>query len=166
MKQHTFRSIVLASVLALVLSGLAHAAVQLYIISNTTLAAAVSQTATTVTLTSASASSGSSFGAPSAGQCLFVDRELMTIVSMASTVATVRRGLTNGSPHASGATVFTAPCAMFKTADPVPSGNVDCTMQPGPWINVNNGNMWFCSVNRWIGANAAPLTYNSVLLVS
>lgn len=135
-----------------------------YVLSNTTLNGAISATQGTLVLTSASASSGSTVGAPAAGQCLFVDRELMKITATSSTTMTVTRALQNASPHATAAVVFTGACNLFKTTDPVPSGNLSCTAQPQNWVNVNNGNVWTCDtiLLKWIGTNAALLTYNSV----
>ena len=144
-----------------------------YVLSHTTLNGAIDATQTTLVLTSAAASGASSnipaatVGAPSAGQCLFVDHELMRIVSMASTTATITRAPFNASPHATASVIFTGPCALFKTADPVPSGNVTCASQPGPWINVTSGNVWWCgtsgmTASRWYGTNAANFAYNSV----
>src|SRR3990167_5248499 len=69
-------------------------------LSSTTLNGAISATQTTLVLTSASALAGSTFGAPAANQCLYIDLEMMRIVSMSSTTATVRRGTTHRSTHA------------------------------------------------------------------
>lgn len=155
---------------------------QSYTISNTTLSGAISASQTTLVLASASASSGSSFGAPVAGNCLFVDGELMRIVSMNGTTATVARSQTSpdagsfampGTPHASGAVVFTAPCNAFKSSEPQISAinaalpgnaNVSCATQPAPWINVNTANVWWCNRanQQWSGTNYAKFTYNSV----
>lgn len=137
-----------------------------YVISYTTLSSAQAATDTTAVLTSASARSGSTFGAPAAGQCLFVDRELERITAVASTTMTVTRDRTNGAAtHASGATVFTAPCSAFKTADPnYASGGLTCSGQPLPWINQANGNIWVCmgGTNKWSVSNVTNITYNSV----
>lgn len=152
---------------------------QSYTISNTTLNGAITATQTTLVLTSASASSGSSFGAPAAGQCLFVDGELMRIVSMSSTTATVQRQSVGAVGHPSLAVVWTAPCNAFKKGDPpvfAPLGvgvtnnvaksstQIDCSKQPAPWINVDSANIWWCNTknNVWTGTNYRALTYNSV----
>lgn len=140
---------------------------QQYSLSNTTLNGAIDNAQTTLVLTSASASAGSSFGAPAAGQCLFVDNELMRIVSIASTTATVTRarGVPTASAHATLAVIFTGACGAFKAVDPPALGNnAVCSAQPRPWINTNNGNVWFCntSTNVWRGTNFATFTYNSV----
>ena len=154
-------------VVGLLASPSVHA--QAYTLSNTTLNGAVSLTATTFVLTSASALSGSSFGAPSAGQCYFVDAEFGVIVSISSTTITVQRPFAGRAPHATAAVIFTGPCSAFKESDPpIPfsGGNADCTVQPSPWINIKNANMWRCNTvnSTWAGTNFAKFTYNSVPL--
>ncbi len=163
---HTHPRTRLAAVLLAVLSLLVvplHA--QQYTLSNTTLNGAIDNVQTTLVLGSASASSGSSFGAPAAGQCLFMDNELMTIMSMSSTTATVRRATVGATTHANSAVIYTAPCNAFKAADPpARGGNANCSAQPAPWINVNNANVWWCNraANTWAGTNFVKFTYNSV----
>lgn len=152
-------------------------AAQQYTISNTTLNGAINSTQTTLVLTSASASTGSSFGAPAAGQCLLIDGELMRIVSMSSTTATVTRASGSGSnslqgpaPHPNSAVIWTAPCNAFKQGPPaigsVGSGNSNnsCSTQPAPWIDVTTGNIFWCNTsnNKWTATNYLPITYNSV----
>lgn len=155
-----------ATVLLAVLSLLAvplHA--QQYTLSNTTLSGAIDNAQTSLVLASASASSGSTFGAPAAGQCLFMDNELMTILSMSSTTATVRRAVVGATSHANAAVIFTATCNAFKAVDPpARGGNNTCSAQPAPWINVSNGNVWWCNraANTWSGTNFVKFTYNSV----
>lgn len=155
---------------------------QQYTISNTTLNGAITATQTTLVLTSASASTGSSFGAPVAGQCLFVEGELMTITANASTTMTVRRASGGGDPSAYGssttntahptlAVVWTAPCNAFKSSTPPTLsnglGSGQCTLQPAPWIDVKTANIWWCNRtnNTWMGTNYIPFTYNSVPLL-
>lgn len=142
-------------------------AAQQFLLSNTTLNGAITSTATTLVLTSASASSGSSFGAPAAGQCLFVDRELMRITAIASTTVTVQRGQTGRGAHATLAVIWTGNCNAFQRIDPnMGVGNQTCNVQPAPWINVDNGNLFWCNIftNSWRGSNAMPFAYNSVPL--
>ena len=176
MKTSILSRTLLTIALALGLSASAFA--QSYTISNTTTSAAFTASATSVALTSAAASSGSSFGAPAVGQCMFIDGELMTITAIASTTATVKRSSKNAVGHPSGAIVWTAPCNAFKNADPptfTPKGvgvngaaanytQIDCRTMPAPWINVQNGNIWWCNTknNVLTGTNYAPITYNSV----
>lgn len=127
------------------------------LLSNTTLNGAISATQTTLVLTSASASSGSSFGAPAAGQCLYIDRELMRIVSMSSTTATVQRNIAAGpsgtaaGPHATLAIILTGPCngnqgGFMRSDPPNLGGNQDCTQFVLPWVNVNTGDSWWCEL--------------------
>ena len=137
---------------------------QLFVLSNTTLNGAITATQTTLVLTSASASAGSTFGAPAAGQCLLIDGELMRIVSMSSTTATVTRARSGASAHATSAVIWTGACNAFRTIDPPNlGGNQTCTSQPRPWINTTNGNVWFCNTvtNLWRGTNFATFAYGS-----
>lgn len=118
------------------------------LLSNTTLNGDITDTQTTLVLGSASASAGSSFGAPAAGQCLYIDRELMRISSMSSTTATVRRGTVNRSTHANSAIILTGPCDQFKAADPPAIGDDQNCATWGvlPWVNVNTGDTWWCEL--------------------
>jgi hypothetical protein len=128
----------------------------LSLLSNTTLNGAINATQTTLVLTSASASSGSSYGAPSVGQCLFVDYELMRITAVASTTMTVQRARANPAPHATLAIVATGPCDRFKTVDPYIVGNGSCTSSPVlPWYNTATGDAWWCDLvsNVWSVTN-------------
>ena len=140
----------LVTLLALLLTvAPIHAQLPAGILSNTTLNGAITGTQTTLVLGSASASSGSSFGAPAAGQCLYIDLEMMRIVSMSSTTATVQRGTTHRSPHATSAVILTGPCGGmnggFMAADP-PSlvGNQNCALFVLPWVNAATGDTWWC----------------------
>ncbi len=174
--KHTF--IAIAALAAVILS--VHLGAQAYVLSNTTLNGSVDSSQTTFVLTSASASSGSTFGAPAAGQCYFVDNEFGRIVSMSSTTATVTRPSGAGGPpgtqsiaHTTGSIIFTGACNAFKQSEPPvqsvstsggKTSNVSCATQPGPWINTNTGNIWWCNVanQQWTGTNFRKFTYNSV----
>lgn len=123
------------------------------LLSATTLNGAISDTQTTLVLTSASASTGSTFGAPAAGQCLYIDFEMMRIVSMASTTATVRRGDQHRSAHADAAVIVTGPCSTgrggFMNDDPPNiGGNQDCSLYVLPWINAQTGDSWWCALHQ------------------
>lgn len=123
------------------------------LLSNTTLNGAITSTATTLVLTSATKATNSSFGDPAAGQCLYIDREMMTIVSMSSTTATVRRGTRNRSTHADLAIILTGPCSTglggFMQADPPNiGGNQDCTLYVLPWVNITTGDSWWCDLQK------------------
>ena len=96
-------------------------------------------------------SSGSWLGAPAANQCLYIDREMMTIRSVSSTTMTVTRGTRNQSSHANDAIVLTGPCSTglggFMNADPPNlGGNQDCTLYVLPWINQTTGDSWWCDL--------------------
>lgn len=167
MRTMTKRMPLLAVVLAIatVLFTGPVALAQTYVLSNTTLNGAINASQTTLVLASASASSGSTFGAPAANQCLFVENELMRIVSMSSTTATVTRAVRGASPHATSAVIWTGACAAFFQADPPQlGGNQTCSSQPRPWINTNTANLWWCDavLNKWMGTNYVPFSYNSV----
>ena len=117
------------------------------LLSNTTLNGAINSTQTTLVLTSASASSGSSFGAPAANQCLYLDLEMMIIRSVSSTTMTVTRGTRNRSAHATSAIILTGPCDQFKVVDPPTLvGNQDCTLFVLPWVNQITGDTWWCDL--------------------
>jgi hypothetical protein len=144
---------------------------QLTLLDSTTLNGAITINATTLVLTSASASTGSSFGAPAAGMCLLIDRELMRIASIASTTVTVTRP--NGkAAHPTLSVILIGPCAQgtaggFQANDPPASvlGNSGtCATYALPWVNFNTGNSWWCEVagnqrGSWSVTNTIP--YNA-----
>ncbi len=145
------------------------------ILSNTTLNGAItSPSATSFVLTSASASVTTA-AAPAAGQCLYVEREMMQITAISSTRVTVIRGTggTGAAIHPTSAVVFTGACNNFRQTDPFAAAGTGgstpslkpCTtasMQVRPFINVLNGNIWLCKSSSWKATNAAIITYNSV----
>lgn len=127
-------------------------AAQTFTLNQTTLSAAVATTDTTVTIASASAASGSSFGAVSVGQILFVDEEPMQITGVSGTTISVQRRATRTTPattHASGATVFIGAGGAFQRADPT-TGVCAVGSQGDPWINLNNGKVWRCTASQWL----------------
>lgn len=169
----------LVATFAAVLLAVGSLTAQQYSLSNTTLAATLDSSQTNVALTSASASAGSSFGAPAAGQCLFVDGEFMRINSISGTTATVTRAIgAGGAPgtqavaHVILSIVFTGACNAFKQSEPAVqfwpvagrASGVSCSTQPAPWINVNTGNIWWCNTTnqQWSGTNFRKFTYGSV----
>ncbi len=173
------RIIINSIVVIAVLFGCASAAqAQQYLISSTTLNGAITSTgANSFVLTSASATpSTATSGAPAAGQCLYVERELMQITAISSTRVTVIRGTggTSAALHPTGAVVFTSACAAFRATDPVSTAGVGngslpslkacttATMGSRPFINVLNGNVWLCISSVWSATNAMVITYNSV----
>lgn len=129
-------------------------------LSNSTLSAAVTATATTIPVTSASGTF------TVVGNTLYVDVEAMNITAVSTSPArlTVQRGVygTVASAHASGATFLTAPGQAMIGADPVGP----CTRAGNtylPLINAYSGIIWSCDANlKWIGTTARILAYNSV----
>lgn len=125
----------------------------------------VSLTATTCT--------GCTFGAQT---MLFAGRELMQVMGnyvSGSTNIPVRRGVqgTPTGPHSTSETVFVGPPIRFRgvgtvgaqLGDPAGDSCVKSNYAFTPWINVSNGNIWVCSlINKWLGSNTAPLTWNSI----
>lgn len=113
--------------------------------TNTTLSSAVSATAMTVTVASATGLT--------AGSYLYIDTELMQIVSVSSTTATVRRGLAQGgspaSAHASGAIVWVGTGDVFKTYD-VAGACTAATQLYVPHINTKNGRIFDCEQSVWM----------------
>lgn len=128
----------------------------------TTLAAAQAAADTTISLTSVSAASGSSFGAVQAGQLVWVDGELETLVSVTST-STVwnvqRRGRVTS--HASGSIAYIGAPGSFQQADP-PPGTCVVASQPRFWINTvtpspggAQGSIFTCQTSgNWAKGNA------------
>jgi hypothetical protein len=121
----------------------AFAAAQTFTMNSTTLSAAMTATAKTATLTSTSAATGSTFGAVTAGQAVFIDGEFMPITGLSGSVATVQRRA-NPTAHSSGAVVWIATPNSFMHRDP-PIGNCTLANQGDPWINVENNRVWRCS---------------------
>ena len=160
--------VVLGLVVALCLS--APVSAQTYL-SSTTNSAAINATQTSFTVASATGIA--------AGGALYVNRELMSVRSVSGTVVTVVRGQSGTVANAHGAsqTLIVIPSAAVPSVvsanDPSPlNGFGACSRTEHrylPIINVTNGNVWLCrpsgsSTGIWMGTNAAPLTYNSLLL--
>ena len=94
------------------------------------------------------------------GTRLWVDRELMAVVSLGPTssagpLVNVRRGVdgTATTDHASNAVVTIGRSDQFYSSDP--DGRPPEAIPVSPYINVNNGNVWFArgdasaTSNRW-----------------
>lgn len=156
---------VLVAVLMLSFAGSLSA--QTFTHNTTTLSAAQTATDTTISLTAVSAASGSSFGAVQVGQIIFVDQEPETVLSLASTVATVQRR-SRPTAHASGAVAYIGPGNSFQQVDP-PAGACTTANQPKFWINLTSGriftcgadSIWALSNNPWLGigsGNGATVT--------
>lgn len=161
MQRFRFRSLIALLALILTLPAVAPLQAQTTpagLLSSTTLNGAISATQTTLVLTSASASTGSTYGAPAAGQCLYIDLELMRIVSTNSTTMTVTRGNQHRSAHRTLAIVLTGPCngmnGGFMAADPPALvGNQNCALYVMPWVNVTTGDSWWCDYQAVAATN-------------
>jgi hypothetical protein len=112
---------------------------------------------------------------------LYVDREVMRVVSVSGTNITVRRG-TDGSAatgHITGTGILAGRPDWFMTYDPPPGGS--CTTANTyvtPWLNVRTGDQWLCSTveKRWIagfgntkwpqGVNTAHASGTAAMVVS
>lgn len=155
-------------ILLLAICLLASVASAQTVLSNTTLNGAVNATQSFVTLTSASASSGSTVGAPAAGQYLWVEHEQMLIRSISGTRAEVQRATAGiQGAHATSAVVFTGPGAAFHEGPPGMKACTTATMGTRPWIVIQAGNPSFgdiglCKSSIWTFTNLKPITYGSV----
>ncbi len=170
----TMKNILRLIALLAVLVWAAPAQAQNATLNNTTLNGAItSPSASSFVLTSVSPSTGAI--APAAGQCLYVDHELMQITAISSTRVTVIRGTggTGAGLHQTSAVVFTGACGNFKAADPVASAGLGgsfpslkacttATMGVRPWINVLSGNIWTCYNSTWSASNVMVIAYNSI----
>lgn len=80
-----------------------------------------------------------------AGIRLWVDRELMSVVSLGavSPWVNVRRGVdgTAGAAHSLGSTLTVGSADQFYESDPV--GAPPNVVLVSPWINVRSGDVWF-----------------------
>lgn len=131
----------------------ASAFAQTYTLNSTTLNAAVGATDTTLTLTSTAAATGSTFGAVSTGQGLYVDQEYMLITGVpTSTTVTVQRRNNRTNPattHASGQIVYIGAGSAFQRLDPT-TGACAVASQGDPWVNVDKGTVWRCLNSQWL----------------
>lgn len=109
-----------------------------YTLSTTTFAAPVSASDSQVKLASTSGLTP--------GMSLFVDRELMSVVSLGvSSLVNVKRGVsgTYAQRHGTDATVYTGAAEQFYSFDP--SGAPLEALLVSPWINVRTGDIWFAA---------------------
>jgi len=152
-------------ILALLVSALPASAQT--VATRTTLSGAITATATTITL-----ASGTGF---TAGNFVYVDNEVMRIVSVSGANITVQRGQlgTVARAHANAEPVITGAAGHFQTTDP--DYGATCTRGSGqavflPRINVLNGLVWQCggeaengrSGLAWTATTTSPVTYNSI----
>lgn len=147
----------------LIVSGVAvfhpaPAAAQQYSYSVTTLSANVTAGQVSFGLASVTGISGQS---TSTGTMLFIDRELVQVVSVNTTAKTVvvQRGVggTQASPHKSGIKVIAASAPAFQAYDP--QGTCTASATPAsPWINYKTSNQWLCSsvVGVWVPGFGNP----------
>jgi hypothetical protein len=105
-------------------------------LSSTTLSVPVDRSANEITLASVSGLY--------AGTRLFVDGELMRVISVGvGTLVNVSRGVdgTAGVPHSAGATVYVGNADQFYSKDP--QGIPPAAIPVSPYINLKNGRVWF-----------------------
>lgn len=122
-------------------------------LTQTTLAAAI----TTGSIRTVLVSSATGFTAGTTS--VYVDRELMSVTAVTSTMISVIRGQggTQSAPHASGALVFVSSPNAFQTYDPQGS----CTRTSVlylPWINVKNGTISDCLGGQWVNGDGSQST--------
>lgn len=78
------------------------------------------------------------------GKCLFLDGELVKVISLdVDPWVKVLRGQDGSKaiPHSSAVTVYIGDGGQFYQYDPV--GRPPVTFEVSPWINVQNGAVWF-----------------------
>lgn len=119
-------------------------------LSTTTLSVAVNANASSITVASTSGLTS--------GTRLFIDRELLTVVSLGvGTAVNVLRGVdgTSGAAHASSSVVTIGRADQFYQSDPI--GAPPAAIPVSPYINVITGAVWFAqgdqepsaNTNRW-----------------
>lgn len=129
-------------------------------LTETTLAAAVTSSATSVVLTSATG--------VSAGVGIYVDREYMTVGASyvsGTTVPVLRRA--GARAHATSTLTYIGPATAFITVDR--SGACTSTNETYlPQINTVNGSIWDCGakVGRWVNLRALQTVTCRALLVA
>lgn len=131
------------------------------VMTNTTLAANLSDTATTMVVSSAS-----SF---TVGRYVWIDNEVLQITSITGTTIGIQRGQlgTAAQAHDNTEVVLTGVNNHFQQRDP--SFGADCTRGSGdasysPFINVLSGIAWNCQGSVWQGSTSKRITYNSTTL--
>lgn len=128
------------------------------VMTNTTLAANLSETDTAMRVTSAT-----SF---TVGRYVWIDNEAAQITSISGTLIGIERGQlgTAAQAHDNAEMVLTGVNNHFQQRDP--SFGADCTRGAGdasysPFINVLNGIAWNCQGGIWQGSSTKRITYNS-----
>lgn len=106
------------------------------------------------------------------GYQVWIDQELMRVVSVNGTTITVQRGFrgTGSQAHATSEFVLVSPETAAEThfLSYDPDHGAACTRGVGqarvlPWVNIRTGVNWNCWGNSqgWHGSHTAPVTYNS-----
>lgn len=164
---HILKRVIPAAAIAAVLAIVAlvgqNLTAQTFTHNTTTLAAAQAVGDTTISLTAVTAATGSSFGAVQAGQLVWVDQELETLVSVTATTTVwnvQRRGRL--APHAIGTPVYIGAAGSFQQNDP-PAGTCVVANQPKFWINTitpgaggTTGGIFTCATNAIWTKGSAP----------
>lgn len=110
-------------------------------VTSTTLSSAVAATDSIINVASAT---GITADPPTT---LYIDREVMPVVSVSSTAITVRR-TARATAHISGAVVWVGRPNWFRSTDPSGACTVT-TEHVHPWVNTATGSVWYCSGGRW-----------------
>jgi len=155
--------------LALTLASFASAQTAL---TSTTLAAAANSTTTVIRVASAS-------GITARGNnnqintYLYVDRELMAVISVSGVNITVQRGVagTASLAHVSGAYAIIGPAAAFPVMMSPPVIGSACTpgnQQYTPTVSVTTGYQYICSTisNSWVAGWNTPGPYGATATVA
>ena len=148
-------------------------------LTQTTISANVSQGATSFALASVTGITGvgainNAVGGTTGGNAnttdLYIDRELLQVVSVNTTAKTVTvlrgQGGSQAAPHASGAMVLAGPPAAFLNYDPEGycGGATGTGFSPSnppqytPWVNQRTGAQWLCSsiTHSWVPGFGNP----------
>lgn len=148
---------ILFSVLALALVvGVGRPASAQATLTQTTLSAALNNTATSFNVASASGAA--------AGYIVYVDREAMRVNSVSSNTLTVQRGVngTSAQAHAASAVAFLDQAQYFYNTDM--SGTCTATNQVVlPHINVTSGQIAQCVNGRWQGQAGSYLPFTGAV---
>ncbi len=124
---------------------------QQHSIVQTSLSAAITQTATRFNVAAATGINAPSYTSGLAGSSLYVVDpgqnygELMTVTAISGTTVSVSRTTGPATPHVSGAMVLVATAPnWFYTTNPH-GACTTASVYASPWVNVNTGEQWLCS---------------------
>ena len=155
----------LIGVALLTLAFAAPSFAQQYTLTQTTLAADVSNSSTTVQLASVTNVTGV---ITSNNTDLYIDRELMQVVAVNGKVVSVLRGVsgTQAAAHRASNMVLAGAPAAFVNFDPEGSCSTTAPKSPTenvpaqPTINTRTGNQWLCSslTSTWVPGFGNPGT--------